>query len=68
MPHPFREQSKDVDALTPCLGALFPEEDGEHGMKILLKLMESIEKHLGSALRQQSTEHQGGLLLLILQR
>lgn len=65
---PFREQSKDNDALTPCLGALFPQDAGEHGVKILLKLTESIEVHLGSALQQQGTMHQGGLLLFILQR
>lgn len=29
--------------LTPCLGALFSQGTGEHGMKVLLKLMEGIE-------------------------
>lgn len=43
--------------LLPCIGALFPQDDGEHGMKILLKMMESIEAHLGSALQQQGTKH-----------
>lgn len=54
--------------LVPWTGALFPQDEGEHGMKMLLKLVESIEAHLGSALQQQGTKHQGGLPLLILQR
>lgn len=64
----LESSQKMMMLLLPCTGALFPQHDGEHGLKILLKMMESIEEHLGSALQQQGTKHQGGLLLLILQR
>lgn len=49
--------------LTPYIGALFSQGNGEHGMKILLKLIEGIE-HTCAQLSSSTTpvtRYWGGL-------
>jgi len=49
--------------LTPYLGAMFSQDNAEHGMKILLKPMEGIE-HTQAQLSSSTAlaaRHQGGL-------